>query len=49
VAHFRQRNLRQPRLPVSAVIFYRFSDDEWAVQQKPAILEAIRTEAAALP
>lgn len=48
VKHFQHRNQRQSRLPVTGVIFYRFSADEWEIRPKQSILDAIKAEAASL-
>ncbi len=40
-AHFRAYN-EEALMPISGVIFYRFTADEWELHNKPAILNAIK-------
>ena len=41
VAHFKQYN-QDAAMPIAGIIFYRFSDDDWKLQNKPGILRAIK-------
>jgi len=44
VAHFNAYN-EAATMPVSGVIFYRFSVDDWRINNKTDILNAIKAEA----
>jgi hypothetical protein len=44
MAHFTAYNARAS-LPISGIVFYRFSEDEWEISGNPSILDAIKAAA----
>jgi len=43
VKYLHQWNIDQAHQPIAGVAFYRWQDDDWALQNQPAILRAIRS------